>query len=200
MQDTIAITAAFVGNLDFVLSLRGITKTQLSKMTGIAKPDISRLFRAGWSTSLHTMATISAALDVPVQELLGAIAVDGGVVSAGRGIDEPGKCLGTITLSKLIPNGTTAYVVSGESMVDEHILDGDYIFIRKPDEQPPEIGDKVVVFVPDMGTLIKVKVKGGYIGSAPGAKLIPWVDGCHEYGVLVGSFRPTGGGKKRKRK
>lgn len=199
MNDSVAITAAFTRNLRFVLDRRGISNAQLAKMAGIKPPDVSRLFRSGWSTSLRTMNAVSKAIDVPVSELLGTIAIDGGVVSAGRGLDEPGK-IGTIALNKLIPNGTTAYVVSGNSMIDEHILDGDYIFIRDAKEHPPEIGDKVVVFVPDMGTLVKVKVKGGYIGSAPGAKLIPWVEGCHEYGVLVGSVRPFQSAKKKKGK
>ena len=144
------------------------------------------------------MTTFAKAIDVPLHELLGTIAFYGGSVSAGSGIDDPGQSKGVFNLAALIPNGATAYLVKGDSMTEEHILDGDYIFVLPAETHPPAIGDVVVVFVPDMGTLVKVKVKGGYIGSAPGAKLIPWVEGCHEHGVFAGSVRPPQNVKKKK--
>lgn len=111
-----------------------------------------------------------------------------GVVSAGDGAGEeypPGTLL---SVPKLCPPGTVAYRVKGDSMADHHIIDGDYVLVRPhPDGA---VGEVVVVWVPDCGTVVKLKRKKHY-ASANDAKPrnpIP-CDGCKEYGVLVGVIR-----------
>jgi hypothetical protein len=95
----------------------------------------------------------------------------------------------TLSVSTLYPPGVVAYRVAGSSMIDANIVDGDFVIVRlKPQA---ELGEVVVVFVPDMGTVVKVKRKRHYASAnkLQGGELIPACDGCREYGVLVGVIR-----------
>ena len=111
-----------------------------------------------------------------------------GVVCAGDGAGEeypPGTLL---SVPDLYPAGAVAYRVKGDSMTDHHIIDGDYIIVKPcPDGG---IGEKVVVYVPDMGTLLKLKRKKHYasVNDARPRNPVP-AEGCKEYGVLVGVIR-----------
>lgn len=111
-----------------------------------------------------------------------------GVVAAGDGEDDVFERGTVLPVHTLYPAGTVAYLVRGDSMVDMLIANGDYVLVRpQPEAQPGEV---VVVWVPDCGTVVKLKRKKHY-ASANDAKPrnpIP-AEGCREYGVLVGVIR-----------
>lgn len=111
-----------------------------------------------------------------------------GVVSAGDGAGEeypPGTML---SVPKLYPPGTVAYRVKGDSMTDHHIIEGDYVLVRP--HPNGGVGEVVVVWVPDTGTVVKLKRKKHYasVNDVKPRNPIP-CDGCKEYGVLVGVIR-----------
>lgn len=112
-----------------------------------------------------------------------------GVVSAGDGEDDlfpPGT---TLKVSGLWPASTVVYLVRGVSMEDALIGDGDYILVRPQPEA--KAGEIVVVWVPDKGTVVKLKRKKHYAhaNERQDRDPIPFVEGCKEYGVLVGVIR-----------
>lgn len=153
------------------------------------------------SASPEITKRLARALNVPTSELASlmpdgvAAAIGGrnlipliGVVSAGDGVEDAYSPDTTLSVSGLFPPGTVAYLVQGTSMVDAHVCDGDYILVRpKPQAEPGEI---VVVWVPDMGTVVKLKRKKHYASANDRQPREPIPsDGCREYGVLVGIIR-----------
>jgi len=112
-----------------------------------------------------------------------------GVVFAGTGDGEeypPGTML---SVPNLYPAGAVAYRVKGESMTDHHIISGDYIIVRPMPEVA--VGETVVVNIPDVGTVVKVKRKTHYASAnkRQARDPLPFSEGCKEYGVLVGVIR-----------
>jgi repressor LexA len=154
------------------------------------------------SVSPDTAEKLAKALGVQVTELTAlmpggaAAAIEGrhqiplvGVVSAGEGADEQFGPHATISVSNMFPRGTVAYQVSGTSMLDANVCDGDYILVRL--QPQAAIGEVVVVYVPDVGTVVKIKRKKHYASANDRQpwEPIPVSDGCREFGVLVGVIR-----------
>jgi SOS-response transcriptional repressor LexA len=123
-----------------------------------------------------------------------------GVVSAGAGIDEEFPAGTRLIVSEMFPEGTVAYTVRGTSMEDALIGDGDHILVRQQPEA--ERGEIVVVWVPDYGTVVKLKRDGHYASAnaRQSREPIRAVAECREYGVLVGVIRKVGGTVRTKPK
>ncbi len=85
---------------------------------------------------------------------------------------------------------TFALRVEGESMIDEGILDGDYVLVQK--QSTAKNGDRVVALLPDGETTLKTFFKeGGSIRLQPAnpefAPII--VDHCEIQGIVTGVLR-----------
>lgn len=179
------------------------SQKKLAERTGISQGYISQLEKGvRRSASPDITEKLAKALGVSVTELSSlmpegvAAAVGGrhqipliGVVSAGDGVEDQYPPDATLSVSGLFPPGTVAYRVQGTSMLDANVCDGDYILVR-PKPQA-ELGEVVVVFVPDVGTVVKIKRKKHYASAntQQNRDPIPANDGCREFGVLVGVIR-----------
>jgi SOS-response transcriptional repressor LexA len=114
-----------------------------------------------------------------------------GVVSAGGGIDDPAEPGEVIEVDRRICSDETAvaYRVRGDSMLDASIEHGDYLLVRPAENIA--VGEIVVVYVPDMGTLVKLKQHVNYssINHYRTTEPIPRTPQCREYGLYVGVVR-----------
>lgn len=179
------------------------SQKKLAERTNLSQGYISQLEKGVRRSMSPPMAErLAKALGVSVVELTSlmpeatAAAVGGkhlmplvGVVSAGKGADEQFEPGATLSISNLYPSGTVAYRVDGTSLTDAGICHGDYVLVR-PQPQA-SLGEMVVVYVPDIGTVVKIKRKKHYASRDSERKRepIPITDGCREYGVLVGVIR-----------
>lgn len=177
----------------------GLTQDELAEKSGVSQATIARI-EAGGPPTLDNFRKLCEALIADPYEVAVLFPHGSeirsafqhrprllGVLAAGEGRDEEITQPARLEFSDYLPDGCVSYIVRGDSMRDEAILDGDFILVR-PDPVP-KIGEKVVVFVPDRGTLLKVKRKD-YYASADGERApIPWAEGCYEYGVYEGIFR-----------
>lgn len=188
LMDAITLSQRAVTRIRERLKELQWTQSRLADEIGVRPPHINRVLKAERPIELETVARIATALGVEPEELLSLLVPLKGVVSAGDGEDEEFTAGTTLPVHNLYPPGTVAYLVRGDSMVDALIASGDYVLVRpQPEAQPGEV---VVVWVPDQGTVVKLKRKKHY-ASANDAKPrnpIP-ADGCREYGVLVGVIR-----------
>lgn len=86
---------------------------------------------------------------------------------------------------------TFALRVEGESMIDEGILDGDYVLVQK--QSTAKNGDRVVALLPDGETTLKTyfKESNGSIRLQPAnpefASIV--VDQCQIQGIVTGVLR-----------
>lgn len=178
---------------------KGLTQQRLATAANVSIAYVRQLEQGIRATapSVRHLGLLATALGTTVADLTGEVvpAAGGvlslplvGVVAAGDGEDDVYDAGTMLPVHTLYPSGTVAYRVRGDSMVDALIADGDYILVRlQPTALPGEV---VVVWVPDCGTVVKLKRKKHY-ASANDAKPrnpIP-VHGCREYGVLVGVIR-----------
>lgn len=113
-----------------------------------------------------------------------------GYVAAGSGSLEEFEPGATLSLGDLYQEslGCVAYQVTGDSMIESHIQSGDYIIVRvSPDAKP---GDVVVVWIPDMGAVVKKLDKRGVLRSRDGGDWKHKLTGEDRIlGVLVGVIR-----------
>lgn len=196
-------TARLVASIVRQMELTGMTRAQLHEKTGISLPAISRLFKAKGDFKMDTALRIAEAVGVDAPDLVGPFVPMAGTVSAGGGADDPADPGDTLPVTKLMPFGTVAYRVVGTSMEDVHIADGDHVLVRPCDgPTSADVGEKVVVYVPDKGALVKIKRTDHYASACEKAPRdpIPFVEGRHEYGVLIGVVRKVEPPKKRKGK
>lgn len=184
------VSARAVANLNAILKHRDITQAELARLLHKKPQEISRLLKSRQPTGLKLFSDVAKAIGVPVSDLIGRMVPLKGVVSAGPGTDEPedGECE-LIPAGEDIPEATVAYTVRGTSMEDYFITEGDRILVRS--QPAASDGEIVVVYVPDMGTIVKIKRDHWYesANTRQPQDDIPWVDGCREYGVLVGVIR-----------
>lgn len=118
-----------------------------------------------------------------------------GRVAAGAPILAEENWAGTLHLdSKLMPHDAAAFalVVSGSSMIEDGILDGDYVFVRRQKEARD--GETVVAMVDGEATVKRFYRERGRIRLQPAnSELQPiYVDGSHDVeilGVVVGVYR-----------
>jgi SOS-response transcriptional repressor LexA len=181
----------------------GLTQKALAEAAEVQQASIAQVETgARQGLGLETIHRLESALGVPAGQLARHIKAGRaasvwastlmplvGVVSAGPGEDEEFPPGTTLPVSGLWPKGAVAYQVRGVSMVDELIGDGDYIIVRpKPVAEP---GEKVVVWHPDCGTLVKIKRKKHYASANERQPRDPLAihPECKEYGVLVGVIR-----------
>lgn len=83
-----------------------------------------------------------------------------GAVSAGPGSYE--ELDDKLNLGALY-EGCVAYEVKGNSMIEDHIQDGDFVIVRPVDDA--KTGDVVVAWVADVGVLLKRYDARGYLRS-----------------------------------
>lgn len=152
-------------------------------------PTVHKMLNGKSAMGTETLRRLAEAIGLNPADLIGLFVPLLGVVSAGDGADEEMPKGTVLSVNSLYPDGTVAYRVSGDSMLDELIADGDYVLVR-PQPQASS-GEKVVVWVPDVGTVVKLKRKNHYASAnrRQPRDPIPAVDGCKEYGVLVGVIR-----------
>ncbi len=102
----------------------------------------------------------SESVDVPI---LGRIAA-GGPIEA---IESPA---GTIPVGRMLLRGTQAFAlqVTGDSMVEAGIMDGDYVVVRK--QEVAQNGDVVVALIEDQATLKRYFCEGRHVRLEPANK------------------------------
>ena len=118
-----------------------------------------------------------------------------GRVAAGSPIHAEENWSGTLHIdSKLLPHDTASFalVVSGNSMIEDGIFDGDYVFVRRQKEARD--GETVVAMVDGESTVKRFYRERGRIRLQPAnSELQPiYVDGSHDVeilGVVVGVYR-----------
>lgn len=118
-----------------------------------------------------------------------------GRVAAGSPILAEENWAGTLHVdSKLMPHDASAFalVVSGTSMIEDGILDGDYVFVRR--QKDARDGDTVVAMVDGEATVKRFYRERGRIRLQPAnSELQPiYVDGSRDVevlGVVVGVYR-----------
>ncbi len=187
-MDAIELTKHAIARIRSRLEELGWTQTQLADAVGVKPPHMSRVLKGDRPAELDTVVRIAEVLEVAPEELLAMLVPLKGVVCAGDGADEEYPVGTTLPVHSLYPLGTVAYLVQGQSMEDALIGDGDYVLVR-PNPQA-SAGEIVVVWVPDMGTVVKLKRKKHYAGANERQPREPIaMDGCREYGVLVGVIR-----------
>ena len=88
-----------------------------------------------------------------------------GYAAAGSGSLEEFPEGATISLHDVCNGceGCVTYQVKGDSMIEDHIKDGDYIIVRESPEAKP--GDVVVAWLRDEGAVIKKMGKGNLLRS-----------------------------------
>lgn len=112
-----------------------------------------------------------------------------GYVAAGPGSLEEESPGATIALEDICSDneGCVAYTVRGDSMVGEHILDGDRIIVRKsPDAK---VGDFVVAWLVEHGAVVKRLGRSKILYSREGDWKHVIEPGDRILGVLVGVLR-----------
>lgn len=114
-----------------------------------------------------------------------------GRISAGAGI-EALEVPETFSVEEMLPAGPGFYVleVKGRSMIDEGIMDGDYVFVRQTESA--RNGETVVAIINDNQATLKTFYKeGGKIRLQPANPDMPpiVVNDCEIRGVVVGVFR-----------
>ena len=180
-----------------------MTQVELAEKTGFRQSTISRLLAARGDFKMESVQRIAEVIGADPQDLVGPFVPMAGTVSAGGVADDPADPGDTLPVTKLMPFGTVAYRVVGTSMEDVHIADGALVLVRPCDgPTSADVGEKVVVYVPDKGTLVKIKRTDHYASACEKAPRdpIPFVEGRHEYGVLIGVVRKVEPPKKRKGK
>ena len=158
----------------------------------IRKGYVERVGGAGRSRSLKLTPQATGTLDddsVVGVPILGRIA-------AGSPLFAEENYEGTLRVDgSMLPSGgrVFALVVHGQSMIEDGILDGDYLFVRQqPDARD---GDIAVVFVDEEATVKRIYREGGRIRLQPAnAAMDPiYVDpssgDVNVVGVAVGVYR-----------
>jgi repressor LexA len=120
-----------------------------------------------------------------------------GRVAAGEPILAEERAEGTVVVDSLLIGDTKkvfALKVVGDSMVDDGILDGDYIFVRKRPHADP--GDIVVVMIENEATVKRFYPEGDRIRLQPANPTMqPIYIGQNEFkdiqviGIVVGVYR-----------
>jgi repressor LexA len=118
-----------------------------------------------------------------------------GRVAAGMPILAEENYAGTLHMdSSMMPHAAPVFslVVSGSSMIDDGIFDGDYVFVRQQSEA--RNGEIVVAMVDGDATVKRWFREKGRVRLQPSnADMAPiWVDGTHEVqilGVVIGVYR-----------
>jgi len=121
-----------------------------------------------------------------------------GKVAAGSPILAQENRTGTVKVDSFFIGGTTKQVfalrVSGDSMIEDGIFDGDYIFVKK--QLHAEAGDIVVALIEDEATVKRFYPEGDRIRFQPAnARLLPIYVRRDEFretsilGVVVGVYR-----------
>lgn len=176
-----------------------MTQVELADKTGFRQSTISRLLAARGDFKMESVQRIAEVIGADPQDLVGPFVPMAGTVSAGSGADDPADPGDTLAVTKLMPPGTIAYRVVGTSMEDVHIAEGDHILVRPCDGNTADVGEKVVVYVPEKGTLVKIKRADHYASACEKTPrpTIPFVEGRREYGVLIGVVRNVEPPKKK---
>jgi len=193
-MDPITVTAQAIENITRLLLQKGWTQRQLGEAAGLAQPDVSRLMRPGRATSLATITRVADALGVQVWELLkppeaapikmhkvkaakpgtGRMIPDLGKVAAGKAIDPKAEPHAWEEVWGLPTSGGefVIFTVSGDSMKDAHILNGDRVIIRL---QPiADSGEEVVCQIDGCLTLKT------FHRTRDGCRLVPHNQECEE--------------------
>ncbi len=118
-----------------------------------------------------------------------------GRVAAGSPIHAEENWSGTLHIdSTLMPHDTPTFglVVSGNSMIEDGIFDGDYVFVRK--QREARDGETVVAMVDGESTVKRFYREKGRIRLQPANSALQpiYVDGTHDVeilGVVVGVYR-----------
>ena len=106
---------------------------------------------------MHAAKIVVDGGKAPFDPLAGIVAIRG-AVGAGPAIDEATTDGEVISLHKLFAGDVAAYVVRGDSMRDEAILNGDIIIIRETPS--PTAGEKVVAWVEAFEGCVLKRYKG----------------------------------------
>jgi repressor LexA len=135
-----ATTRAFVANVDAALRQRGLSRAELSRATGIAESNLSRLMKGAAAPALATVAQVAAALGLRPDDLTGDLPVRVfGTVPCGPPAPVPASDLAPVGLLRVHdlfgpPADLFAVVAHGRSMVGVGIHDGDYLVFRSQAE------------------------------------------------------------------
>ena len=164
----------------------GLTQEQLAQALHTTRVSIAR-YEAG-------MRRISGAVQVAITELSRRTAVPmAGIVAAGLPIEPVAQSEWVDVPSSMIQAGEIfALRVKGESMIDDGILSGDFVVVRK---QPTAQNGQTVIALVNGDATIKVYFKrGGHIELHPAnVAMKPFVvmpeDEFAIEGVLIGVIR-----------
>jgi len=188
-MDTLQLTAQAVARIDELLKAKGWSRAELGRRTGIDPPHITRLMKAESPTSLDTLTKVANALEVHVADLIqpavklykvkpakpgtGRMIPDLGKVSAGVALDPKAEPHAYEEVWGLPASGGefVIFTVSGDSMEDAHILNGDRVIIRLQPEA--DSGENVVCQIDG-----KLLLKEFRRSAARGCQLIPHNDWC----------------------
>jgi len=121
-----------------------------------------------------------------------------GAVAAGRPIEAIGEALESALRmavpQSLIRGGAAHFLlqVKGDSMIEDHICDGDYVIVRS--QADARDGEKVVAILDGEATLKRLRRSGGRVELHPAnASMRPILVGAHQHlriaGVYAGLIR-----------
>lgn len=118
-----------------------------------------------------------------------------GRVAAGQPILAEENYAGTIHIdSAMMPSNASVFalIVSGNSMIEDGIMDGDYVFVRQ--QNNARIGDTIVAMVDGEATVKRYNRERGMVRLEPANREMSpiYVDPTHAFeilGVIVGCYR-----------
>ncbi|GMV97585.1 MAG: LexA repressor [Phycisphaerae bacterium] len=168
-----------------IADVLGITKvTVFEHVSGLEKKGLLRRLR-------HRARSLELTSRVEFPDESGGVLRLVGHIAAGAPI-EAIESPETIELEGLFkaPNGTYALQVRGDSMIDEHIRDGDLVVIER--RETARDGETVVALLDDgEATLKKFYREGGRVRLQPANPAYSpiYVDNVRIQGVVVGVIR-----------
>lgn len=183
--------ATFADRLKEALKLRGITKADLSRMTGISKSSLTHYERGDWEGKQDAVYKIARAVNVSESWLMGfgdSSAIEPAAQSAASLPSNiiPMPAMRRIPLVGIIACGTPilaqenvegevsvpehvhadfALRCKGDSMINARIYDGDVVYIRQ--QETVESGEIAAVLIDDEATLKRVKLYPDHISLEP---------------------------------
>ena len=169
-----------------------ISRAEIARKTGINPAHVTTTLggKKGLSVGALTQYSEAVGLKVLSPQTEGLPLI--GLVAAGSGADDPADMGTFIHPHETYAKADCVYRVSGLSMRDVGILDGDILAVRRGDVA--HSGDIVVAWVRDRGMLVKrLKVASdgrNYLWSEDGTgEPIPLGEEDRIHGILIGVMR-----------
>ena len=180
----------------------GLSHRQAAEMTGVHFSNISRAESGGAEPTIAFLVELAEGYGIDPGELLVDPPADGthpaafripcpGAAGAGPAVDAEPDPDGWLDMAWAHKDGVLAVRIRGDSMVGQHIVDGDWVIVR-PDPDPPS-GVTVLAYGRDQGHVIKKLLKRGgeyRLLSADGSKGYLLADNTTSIvGVFLGLVR-----------